>query len=97
MKEPLQKKTLIKMSLTSLTGIQSNLGHGRDRVETDNNEKWLWAALSKIPLESSLSVYMYVSKHRMDGICGYDGKSWQKYNSDNRGSGNFWTIANILS
>jgi hypothetical protein len=49
-------------------------------VETDNNENWLWATVSKMPLESSpLTVRIYVSKHRMDGICGYDGKSWQKY------------------
>jgi hypothetical protein len=67
-------------------------------VETDNNENCLWATLSKMPLESSpLTVRIYVSKHRMDGICGYDGKSWQKYSSDNRGSGNFRTITNILS
>jgi hypothetical protein len=48
-------------------------------VETDNIENWLWATLSKMPLESSpLTVRIYVSKHRMDSICGYDGKSWQK-------------------
>jgi hypothetical protein len=67
-------------------------------VETDNNENCLWATLSKMPLESPpLTVRIYVSKHRMDGICGYDGKSWQKYSSDNRCSGNFRTITNILS
>jgi hypothetical protein len=51
-----------------------------EMVETDNNENWLWATVSKMPFESSpLTVRIYVSKHRMDGICGYDGKSWQKY------------------
>jgi hypothetical protein len=67
-------------------------------VETDNNENCLWATLSKMPLESSpLTVRIYVSKHGMDGISGYDGKSWQKYSSDNHGSGNCRTITNILS
>ena len=51
-----------------------------------------------MPLEFyPLSVYIYVSKHRKNGTCGYNGKSWQKYNSDNPGSGNFRMIANILS